>query len=225
MSVIQVSQVSKVYNMNTNAKVEALNQVELSIEKGELVAIVGKSGSGKSTLLHILGLLDTPTQGNYCLDGLDMSKMDSNNLAHIRNEKIGFVLQEFGLILTKTVYENIAIPLYFSKSVKRKQMTELIRKALKQVGLEEKEKSLVVELSGGQKQRVAIARAIVNNPEIILADEPTGALDQNTSNEIINLLIELNKKGKTVIIITHDMKIAEQCQRRIEISDGYIVGN
>lgn len=223
MSFIQLNQVSKIYNKNTDAKVEALNHVDLSIEKGELVAIVGKSGSGKSTLLHILGLLDNPTQGSYCLDGFDISTIEMNDLAHIRNEKLGFVLQEFGLILNKTVYDNIAIPLYFSRAVKRKQMPEMIRKVLKEVGLEEKEKSIVAELSGGQKQRVAIARAIVNNPEIILADEPTGALDQNTSKEIMDLLLELNRNNKTVIIITHDRMIAERCERRIEISDGYIV--
>lgn len=223
MLMIQTKDISKIYNKNTTAKVEALKQVDLSIAKGELIAIVGKSGSGKSTLLHILGLLDSPTQGNYYLNGMDTSKVDVDELAVIRNETIGFVLQEFGLLLSKTVYENISIPLYFSKTVKRKQMPELIRNSLRQVGLEEKENSIVAELSGGQKQRVAIARAIVNNPDIILADEPTGALDQNTSQEIMNLLIELNQKGKTVVIITHDRKIASQCQRNIEITDGYVV--
>ena len=210
------------YNKNTDSEFHALKNINIEIENGSLNAIIGKSGSGKSTLLHIIGCLDRFTSGEYLLDENDINGLTNNQIADIRNKKIGFVLQEFGLILNKTCYDNIAVPLMFNKNISYRDIENRVRPALARVGLSEKADRKAGELSGGQKQRIAIARAIVNDPEIILADEPTGALDSKTSNEIINLLFEFNKQGKTVIIVTHDNELASKCSNVIEIKDGKI---
>lgn len=221
MGILQLHNITKIYNEGKSNAVTALNEIELIIEQGEFLAIVGKSGSGKSTLLHILGGLDTPTSGDVIYNGEMMNYTNINRLASYRNSKVGFVLQDFGLLSRETVIENVCVPLLFSDcpitKMKRKALDEL-----KLVGIDDLAKRKVTQLSGGQKQRVAIARALVNNPDIILADEPTGALDSKTSYEIISLLEELNKQGKTVVIVTHDLSIAKRCGRVIEIVDGKI---
>ncbi|MDY3795146.1 MAG: ABC transporter ATP-binding protein [Agathobacter sp.] len=221
MGILQLHNITKIYNDGKSNAVTALNEIELIIEQGEFLAIVGKSGSGKSTLLHILGGLDTPTSGDVIYNGEMMNYTNINRLASYRNSKVGFVLQDFGLLSRETVIENVCVPLLFSDcpitKMKRKSLDEL-----KLVGIDDLAKRKVTQLSGGQKQRVAIARALVNNPDIILADEPTGALDSKTSYEIISLLEELNKQGKTVVIVTHDLSIAKRCGRVIEIVDGKI---
>lgn len=221
MGILQLHNITKIYNDGKSNAVTALNEIELIIEQGEFLAIVGKSGSGKSTLLHILGGLDTPTSGDVIYNGEMMNYTNINRLASYRNSKVGFVLQDFGLLSRETVIENVCVPLLFSDcpitKMKRKSLDEL-----KLVGIDDLAKRKVTQLSGGQKQRVAIARALVNNPDIILADEPTGALDSKTSYEIISLLEELNKQGKTVVIVTHDLSITKRCGRVIEIVDGKI---
>lgn len=221
MGILQLHNITKIYNDGKSNAVTALNEIELIIEQGEFLAIVGKSGSGKSTLLHILGGLDTPTSGDVIYNGEMMNYTNINRLASYRNSKVGFVLQDFGLLSRETVIENVCVPLLFSDcpitKMKRKALDEL-----KLVGIDDLAKRKVTQLSGGQKQRVAIARALVNNPDIILADEPTGALDSKTSYEIISLLEELNQQGKTVVIVTHDLSIAKRCGRVIEIVDGKI---
>lgn len=221
MGILQLHNITKIYNEGKSNAVTALNEIELIIEQGEFLAIVGKSGSGKSTLLHILGGLDTPTSGDVIYNGEMMNYTNINRLASYRNSKVGFVLQDFGLLSRETVIENVCVPLLFSDcpitKMKRKALDEL-----KLVGIDDLAKRKVTQLSGGQKQRVAIARALVNNPDIILADEPTGALDSKTSYEIISLLEELNQQGKTVVIVTHDLSIAKRCGRVIEIVDGKI---
>lgn len=222
MSLIKIKNLNKVYNENTDSEFHALKNINIEIKKGSLNAIIGKSGSGKSTLLHIIGCLDRFTSGEYLLDENDIKSLTNNQIADIRNKKIGFVLQEFGLILNKTCYDNIAVPLMFNKNISYRDIENRVHPTLARVGLSEKADRKAGELSGGQKQRIAIARAIVNDPEIVLADEPTGALDSKTSNEIINLLFELNKQGKTVIIVTHDDELASKCSNVIEIKDGKI---
>ena len=217
--------VNKIYDPRTDIAVHALKNINLNIEDGELTAIMGVSGSGKSTLLHILGCIDTATDGEYILNGYDVQKYSSSTLAEIRNEEIGFVLQNFGLMNDKTVYENISYPLIFNPAVKYKMMKKLINEAAASVGISELIKKNVNEISGGQKQRVAIARAIVNRPNIILADEPTAALDKKTAFEIMEVFRELNAKGKTVVIVTHDRSIAEKCRRIIELDDGSVVSD
>jgi putative ABC transport system ATP-binding protein len=222
MSYISLEQIRKKYNVNTTAEVYALRGIELKINKGEFVSIVGPSGSGKSTLLHILGCIDTATEGRYTMQDKDLSQINNKELASIWNKKLGFVLQEFGLILNNTSIDNVSIPLMFSKT-KLRDIKNIAYDTLKKVGIEELAYKKVSQLSGGQRQRVAIARALVNNPEIILADEPTGSLDENTSMEIMKLLMELNKEERTVIIVTHNMDIAKMCNRIITIKDGKVV--
>ena len=219
MSILILKNIGKIYNNGKPNVCEALKNVNLEIERGDLMAIIGESGSGKSTLLHILGYLDNPTSGEMYFDGSKVNFKNTKMLANYRSEKIGFVLQDFGLILGETALENVCVPLLFSKFPFSK-MKNQARKSLNLLGIGKLANKRVNQLSGGQKQRVAIARALVNNPDIILADEPTGALDSKTSSEIVNTLLELNKKGKTVIIVTHDPKIAQLCQRVITISDG-----
>lgn len=219
---IKISDLSKIYNKGKSNEFQALKSVSLHIEKGDMVAIVGKSGAGKSTLLHIIGCMDKFEMGEYLLDGKSVAKISEKELASIRNEKVGIVMQDYALIESYSITENVKIPLYFSKKKDVKSQKN-ITDILKKVGLGDIPKKQVNKLSGGQKQRVAIARAIVNNPDIILADEPTGALDTNTSAEIISLFKQLNDEGKTVIIITHDPNVAEQCKRTITISDGKII--
>lgn len=220
---IKLQNITKIYNAGTKAAVNALNGIDLEIESGEMLAVIGRSGSGKSTLLNIIGCIDTPTDGSYFLDGKEISKLSSSEIAGILNKKIGFVLQDFGLMLDRTVYQNLSYPLIFNRSVKKSEFRERIMKALELAGLPLHGNPKCGELSGGQKQRVAIARAIVNEPSLLLADEPTGALDTKTAEEIMELFRALNKEGKTVIIVTHDPNIASQCNRVIEILDGKIV--
>ncbi len=219
---IDIKELTKTYNYKKSNAFTALRDVSLHIEDGELVAIIGKSGAGKSTLLHIIGCIDTFEKGEYTIDETDVHRLSDKRLAKIRNEKVGIVMQDFALVEEYTVLENVKIPLYFAK--KRKgRANALALEALRRVGIEELSKKPVNKLSGGQKQRVAIARAIVNDPSFILADEPTGALDTKTSGEIMELFRSLNDEGKTIIIITHDPTVADQCKRKIEISDGRIV--
>lgn len=219
---IKISNITKKYNSKKSNEFEALHGVSCEINDGELVAVIGKSGAGKSTLLHILACIDNYQEGEYTIDGTLVKNLSEKQYAKIRNEKIGMVMQDFALVEDFTALENVMIPLNFSKQ-KIKNKKEKALAALKSVGIGELAKKPCNKLSGGQKQRVAIARAIVNEPSMILADEPTGALDTKTSAEIMALFKSLNKQGRTVVIVTHDPKIAEQCDRIIEISDGRIV--
>jgi putative ABC transport system ATP-binding protein len=209
----------KTYIMGDNI-VNALNGVSLEIREGEMVAIRGPSGSGKSTLMNILGCLDRPTSGSYVLAGDDVSQMDDNAQANARNRKIGFVFQTFNLLPRMRAMENVELPLLYSGALnaKKKAMS-----ALEAVGLGQRADHLPNQLSGGQKQRVAIARAMVTDPAIILADEPTGALDTKTGEDILTLFKNLNTQGRTIIIVTHDLKVAEHCQREIYLRDGKII--
>lgn len=219
MSILTLKNIGKIYNQNKANSCEALRGVNLEIERGDLIAIIGESGSGKTTLLHILGCLDSPTSGEMSFGGRRVNFKSAKNLAAYRNGKIGFVLQDFGLILGETALENVCVPLLFSKTPFTK-MRSRAKKALDMLNIGKLAGKRVNQLSGGQKQRVAIARALVNDPEIILADEPTGALDSKTSAEIVNTLLDLNERGKTVIIVTHDPKIAARCRRVVTIADG-----
>lgn len=221
---IKLSSITKIYNNNKVNAFTALKKVTLSIKSGEMVAIIGKSGAGKSTLLHILACIDSYESGEYTIDGTLVKKLSERQLARIRNEKIGMVMQDFALVEDFTAIENVMLPLDFAKH-KKPNRKQLAMNALKSVGMDSMAKKPVNKLSGGQKQRVAIARAIVNEPSVILADEPTGALDSKTSQEIMDVFKSLNAQGKTVIIVTHDMGIAQQCERIIEIADGKILTN
>ena len=219
---LKLNKITKIYNRKKANEFEALHGVSLEIADGEMVAIIGKSGAGKSTLLHILACIDSYESGKYRIDDTLIKKLSERKLAQIRNEKIGMVMQDFALVEDFTALENVMLPLEFAKR-KKPNRKLLALNALKSVGMEEYAKKPVNKLSGGQKQRVAIARAIVNEPSVILADEPTGALDSKTATEIMSVFQELHAQGKTVIIVTHDMGIAEQCERIIEIADGNIV--
>ena len=219
---IRIQDVHKIYNQKKPNEFKALKGVSMTIENGEMVAIIGKSGAGKSTLLHILACIDSYESGEYTIDNTLVKKLSERQLARIRNEKIGMVMQDFALVEDFTAIENVMLPLNFAKK-KKAGRKDLAMLALKSVGMDSMAKKPVNKLSGGQKQRVAIARAIVNEPSVILADEPTGALDSKTSQEIMDVFKELNAKGKTVVIVTHDMGIAQQCDRIIEIEDGLIV--
>ncbi len=219
---IKVNNIVKIYNPKSSNAFEALHGVSTQINDGEMVAIMGKSGAGKSTLLHILACIDNYQDGEYYINDTLVKNLSEREYARIRNEKIGMVMQDFALVEDFTALENVLIPLNFSKQ-KVKNKKEKALAALKSVGIEELAKKPCSKLSGGQKQRVAIARAIVNEPAMILADEPTGALDTKTSAEIMELFTSLNDKGHTVIIVTHDPLVAEQCHRIIELSDGNIV--
>lgn len=218
MEIIKLNNVNKVYSSKNNS-VSALNNIDLSINKGELIAITGPSGSGKSTLLNIIGTIDKITSGKYILENKRIDKMKSNECCKIRNKIFGFVVQHFALISDYKVYENIEIPLEYGK-IKSNDRKVMIEDIVCKLGLKDKINKNVKELSGGQCQRVAISRAVVNNPEVILADEPTGALDQKTGQKVLDVFKELNKQGKTVIIVTHDSNIANQCQRIIRLEDG-----
>ena len=221
---IEVDNIVKIYNPKKANEFEALHGVSAQIKDGEMVAVMGKSGAGKSTLLHILACIDNYQDGEYVIDDTLVKNLSERKYAQIRNEKTGMVMQDIALVEEFPAVEKVMIPLNFAKKkVKNKKQKAL--EALKAVGIEELAKKPCNKLSGGQKQRVAIARAIVNEPSIILADEPTGALDTKTSAEIMGLFKNLNKNGRTVIIVTHDPKVAEQCDRTIEISDGNIVSD
>jgi putative ABC transport system ATP-binding protein len=218
---IRIENVKKVYDTG-KVQVEALKDINLNLSSGELAAIIGPSGSGKSTLMHIIGCLDVPNNGSYFLDNQDVSKLSFDMLAKIRNKKIGFVFQNFFLLPYINAQENIEMPMIFAgadKSKRKKKSAEL----LELVDMADRADHKPNELSGGEQQRIAIARALANDPEIILADEPTGNLDSKTGSEIISLFLDLWKKGKTVIMITHDQNISKKCQRRIELFDGVIV--
>jgi len=219
-NVIVTKDIHKVYKLG-DTEVHALRGVSVDIREGEFVSIMGASGSGKSTFMNILGCLDKPTSGNYYLDGSKVSDMDKDELAGIRNSKIGFVFQSFNLLARTTAVENVELPLIYKNTPSRKR-TELAYDALSRVGLGGREKHFPSQLSGGQQQRVAIARAIVNDPSMILADEPTGNLDTVISSEIMDIFKSLNEQGKTIIIITHEPDIAENAERTIVFKDGSI---
>lgn len=219
---IKLINIEKSYNAGKLNEFHVLKGISAEIKDGELVAIVGKSGAGKSTLLHIIACIDNYDSGEYYIDDLLIKNMSEKKLANIRNEKIGIVMQDFSLVEDFTVLENVIIPLDFAKK-KSKNTKEQALKALKQVKMEGYAKKRVKNLSGGEKQRVAIARAIINNPDLILADEPTGSLDSANTEAIMDLFFSLNKQGKTIIIVTHDKELAEKCHRIIEISDGRII--
>ncbi len=219
---IELQSISKTYNPNKPNAFHVLKDISLVVHDGEMIAVIGKSGAGKSTLLHILACIDSYEDGEYRIDGTLVKKLTERKLAQIRNEKIGMVMQDFALVEDFTAIENVMLPLDFAKR-KKPNRKQLAMDALKSVGMDSMAKKPVNKLSGGQKQRVAIARAIVNQPSVILADEPTGALDSKTAAEIMSVFKELHQQGKTVIIVTHDMGVAEQCDRIIEIADGQIV--
>lgn len=219
-ALIHIENMKKIYNPGEN-EVRALDGIDLDIEKGDLVAIVGHSGSGKSTLMNMLGCLDTPTSGKYVLDGQDVANMTDNQLADVRNKEIGFIFQGFNLISNLDAVENVELPLVY-RGVSKNERKQLAMEALKSVGLEDRMKHKPNEMSGGQQQRVAVARAVAAKPPIILADEPTGNLDTKSTQEIMEILKELHRSGRTVIIITHDEEIASQAHRVIRILDGRI---
>jgi len=221
-NVIEAHDIRKVYKMGA-VEVEALAGVSFNIERGEVIAIMGPSGSGKSTLMNTLGCLDRPTAGEYILDGEPVASLNDDQLASIRNRKVGFVFQSFNLLSRQTAITNVELPLRYSGSTEGRRARAI--EALKAVGLGDRMTHRPYELSGGQQQRVAIARAIVNNPAIVMADEPTGNLDSKVGKEIMNLLLNLNKdSGTTLIIVTHDPNIAEQTQRVIRLRDGLLDG-
>ncbi|MDH7578087.1 MAG: ABC transporter ATP-binding protein [Bacillota bacterium] len=221
-SLIQVDKVTKVYATGETL-VQALKGIDLVVQKGEMAAIMGASGSGKSTLMHILGCLDRPTSGRYLLRGQDVTMLDRDSLAYIRNRQFGFVFQSFNLLSNTTAWENVCLPLIYA-GVPGKAMKTRAWAALQQVGLQGREMHLPTQLSGGEQQRVAIARALINEPETILADEPTGALDTQTSKEIMALLQHLNReRGLTIIIVTHEPDIADYCRRLVRLRDGTII--
>jgi len=220
-ALIQLERVSKTYDSGENA-VQALRGVDLKIDRGEFVSIIGPSGSGKSTLMHILGCLDSPSEGRYWLDGEDVAALSGGALARIRNQKLGFVFQTFNLLPRATIWKNCELPLLYA-GVDGDERRERALHALDRVGLKDRAKHRPNQLSGGQRQRVAIARALVNNPSLILADEPTGNLDQKTGGDIIKLFEELAANNQTIILVTHDPGIAQRTHRRIKIVDGLIV--
>lgn len=220
MALIELRDVSKIYK-TSDEEIYALDNICINIEKGELVAIIGQSGSGKSTLMNILGCLDVPTNGTYILNGENISTVKEAKLSMIRNKEIGFIFQSFNLVPSLTALENVELPLTYRK-ISRKERKALATGALDRVGLLSRINHRPWELSGGQQQRVAIARAIAASPPIILADEPTGNLDSQSGDEIVDILFELNQQGKTIILITHDNDLADLAQRRILISDGRV---
>jgi putative ABC transport system ATP-binding protein len=219
--VINIKNVSKIYKID-KLNVNALNGINLEISKGEFVAIMGPSGSGKSTLMNIIGCLDTPTKGNYTLDSQDISKLNDNRLAEIRNKKVGFVFQTFNLLPRYNAIDNIELPLIYSKGRLPKPRREMIMDAIEAVGLKGREKHRPTQMSGGERQRVAIARALINSPAIILADEPTGNLDSRTGEEIMAIFQDLNQQGRTILLVTHELDIARHTNRILYLSDGII---
>jgi putative ABC transport system ATP-binding protein len=218
---ISIESLNKIYKTGS-VEVHALKDVNIEVTQGELIAIMGHSGSGKSTLMNIIGCLDRPTSGKYLLDGIEIDKQSADELSLIRNKKIGFVFQSFNLIPRTNVLRNVELPMIYAK-VKSNQRRERALELLKKVGLEDRTTHLPNELSGGQKQRVAIARALANNPPIILADEPTGNLDTNSSEEIMSIFRKLNKEGNSIIIVTHEPEVAKYADRIIVFKDGSII--
>lgn len=222
--VIETKKLSRIFK-NGEIEVHALTDVDMVIEQGEFVAIMGASGSGKSTLLHIIGCLDRPTLGEYSLDGVRVNELDKNQLADIRNQKIGFIFQSYNLLSRTTALENVELPLIYDRTGRFSNSKEIAKKALEQVDLADRIYHKTNELSGGQQQRVAIARALVNNPALILADEPTGNLDSKTSIDIADLFVRLNNEGKTIVMITHEPEIAQFARRMIYLRDGRIISD
>ena len=220
---IEFEKIYKIYNMG-DSEVRAVDGVSFKIEKGEFVAIVGQSGSGKSTCMNIIGALDVPTDGKYILNGKDVSKLTDDELAEIRNKQIGFIFQQYNLIPKLNVYENVELPLLYS-NIDAKEREKRVLESLEKVGLLERRNHMPNQLSGGQQQRVSIARALATHPSLILADEPTGALDSKTGREILAFLKQLNAEGNTVVLITHDNSIAEEAKRVIRLQDGKIVSD
>lgn len=222
---IEMKEIIKAYNIGLESEIEILHGIDLKIYEGEFVAIVGESGSGKSTLMNIIGVLDKQTKGEYYLDGIDIKNANEAEMNVIRNKKIGFVFQNFNLIGRTSALRNVELPMLYA-GVPAEQRTKRAKELLSKVGMESRMNHMPNELSGGQKQRVAIARSLVNNPAIILADEPTGALDSETSTMVMNIFNDLNKnQGKTIILITHSKEIAEQCPRIVTIKDGEIIND
>ena len=219
---IELRDVYKIYGEGLESEVRALDGVSLDIEKGEFVAVVGQSGSGKSTMMNVLGCLDIPTRGTYRLDGVDVRELSDKELSRIRNKQIGFIFQQYNLIQNLTVLENVELPLIY-QGIDPIDRRELARQALARVGLADRAQHKPTQMSGGQQQRVAIARAISTHPPIIMADEPTGALDSRTGHEVLGFLQQLNKEGSTVILITHDNGIAATARRIVRIADGKII--
>jgi len=218
---IKLDNITKIYRMG-KVEVPALRGIDLNIKQGEMVALIGASGSGKSTLMNILGFLDKPTAGKYLLEGVDVSRLNDNNLAELRSRKIGFVFQTFNLLPRTSALSNVELPLIYSAGGQKRQRS---LEALEKVGLAARAKHKPTELSGGEQQRVAIARALVNNPSLILADEPTGNLDSRSTQEIISIFCQLHQEGITVIIVTHEMDVASQAQRIIRLLDGRIISD
>lgn len=222
---IEMKEIIKAYNIGLESEIEILHGIDLKIYEGEFVAIVGESGSGKSTLMNIIGVLDKQTEGEYYLDGIDIKNANEAEMNVIRNKKIGFVFQNFNLIGRTSALRNVELPMLYA-GVPAEQRTKRAKELLSKVGMESRMNHMPNELSGGQKQRVAIARSLVNNPAIILADEPTGALDSETSAMVMDIFNDLNKnQGKTIILITHSKEIAEQCPRIVTIKDGKIIND
>jgi putative ABC transport system ATP-binding protein len=223
MALIELTHIKKDYDLGLS-KVPALRDIHFPIERGEFVAIVGQSGSGKSTLMNILGCLDTPTAGSYRLSGRDVSTLSDDELADVRNLEIGFVFQSFQLLPRASALENVELPLVY-RGIARKERREHAIEALKLVGLEDRMTHKPAELSGGQRQRVAIARALVTQPSLLLADEPTGNLDSRTGEEIVGLFLDLHKKGNTIILVTHEPKLAARCPRAVRLVDGLVIAD
>ncbi len=219
---VKLKNVYKIYGEGLESEVRALDGVSLDIDRGEFVAIVGQSGSGKSTMMNVLGCLDIPTRGDYFLDGTDVRELTDKELSHIRNKQIGFIFQQYNLIQSLTVLENVELPLIY-QGIRADDRYDMAMEALERVGLANRVKHKPAEMSGGQQQRVAIARAIATRPPIIMADEPTGALDSHTGLEVLGFLQQLNKEGTTVILITHDNGIAATARRIVRLADGKIV--
>ena len=221
-NLMELRNVYKIYSEGLESEVRALDGVSLDIEKGEFVAVVGQSGSGKSTMMNVLGCLDIPTRGTYHLDGVDVLELSDKQLSRIRNKQIGFIFQQYNLIQNLTVLENVELPLIY-QGIDPIDRRELAMQALARVGLADRAQHKPTQMSGGQQQRVAIARAISTRPPIIMADEPTGALDSRTGHEVLGFLQQLNKEGSTVILITHDNGIAATARRIVRIADGKII--
>ncbi len=219
---IELRDVYKIYGEGLESEVRALDGVSLEVERGEFVAIAGQSGSGKSTMMNVLGCLDVPTYGDYYLDGVDVRELSDKELSRIRNKQIGFIFQQYNLIQTLNVLENVELPLIY-QGINSDDRRDMAKEALVKVGLGDRLKHKPTEMSGGQQQRVAIARAIATHPPIIMADEPTGALDSHTGREVLKFLQTLNKEGSTVILITHDNSIAATARRCVRLTDGRIV--
>ncbi len=218
---IRLSKINKIYSSKNNT-VHALHDIDLTINRGDFVSVIGKSGSGKSTLMNILGCLDSPTDGEYLLDGKNVERLSNRQLTRLRNTTIGFIFQGFNLIPTMTALENVELPLIY-RGIKKSERKTLSARALDSVGLSHRVSHTPGELSGGQQQRVAIARALASKPKLILADEPTGNLDSKSGDEIMSILKALNKNGSTIVLITHDSKIAGMAEYCIKISDGRII--